>query len=236
MMPVARDVPPPSVPDTATRLLRVERLGFHYGRTSVLTDFSHAFRPGITLVQGYSGCGKSTLLKLVAGYLRPASGSILLPDGGKPTDRRFQREQLGFVFQQLNLLPLATVRRNLELVGTLSGIRGAEIRARTDHLLGRLGLAELQHRRPHSLSGGQQQRAAIARALLKRPRVLLLDEPTSGLDDLNTAVIARLLREELPAGCFCLISTHDARLAPLADESLDFNRFLPPEGHLVSLA
>lgn len=224
------------LPVSAPPSLAVEDLSFSYGRTRVLDAFSHVFHPGITLIQGFSGCGKSTLLKLLAGYLPPASGRILLPDGSPPSQRRYQREQLGFVFQQLNLLPLASIRRNLELVGTLAGLPSSEIRTRTDFLLRRLGLQDYQHRRPHSLSGGQQQRAAIARALLKRPRVLLLDEPTSGLDDLNTAVISRLLREELPPHCFCLISTHDARLAPLADESLDFNRFLPPEGHLVSLA
>lgn len=211
-------------------------LSFGYGRTLVLDRFNHAFTPGITLVRGFSGCGKSTLLKLIAGYLAPRSGTILLPDGRDPASLAYQRQDLGFVFQQLNLLPLASLRRNLELVGALAGLPSAEIRARTDHLLARLGLSEFYDRAPASLSGGQQQRAALARALLKKPRVLLLDEPTSGLDDLNTRVILRLLATELPPGCFCLISTHDARLAELAHESLDFNRFLPVEGHLAALA
>jgi len=147
-----------------------------------------------------------------------------------------RRGALGFVFQQLNLLPLATVERNLEIVGAVAGLSRRILRERIEHLLPRLGLLEFRQRKPTQLSGGQQQRAALARALIKSPRVLLLDEPTSGLDDLNTRVILRLLREELPEGCICLIATHDARLNDLTNATLDFNRFLPVEGHLQALA
>jgi ABC-type lipoprotein export system ATPase subunit len=210
-------------------------LAFGYGRTRVLENFDARFAPGLHLVKGFSGCGKSTLLKLIAGYLAPSAGTIVLPGGGAP-DAAFQRRSLGFVFQQLNLLPLATVRRNLELVGTLAGLRRAEVRARTDKYLALLGLDALADRLPSTLSGGQQQRAAIARALIKEPAVLLLDEPTSGLDDLNCRVIMKLLGSHLPPACVCLVATHDHRLSDLPHEGLDFNRFLPVERHLVALA
>jgi len=118
----------------------------------------------------------------------------------------------------------------------VAGLSRKILRERIEHLLQRLGLLEFRQRKPTQLSGGQQQRAALARALIKSPRVLLLDEPTSGLDDLNTRVILRLLREELPEGCICLIATHDARLNDLTNATLDFNRFLPVEGHLQALA
>lgn len=215
--------------------LTCERLHFGYGRTVVLDDFSTAFKPGITLVKGFSGCGKSTLLKLIAGYLRPTAGAIRLPCGGRPTDRDYQRERLGFVFQQLNLLPLATVRRNLELVGALAGLPRVVLRERIARTLELLGLDALADRLPSTLSGGQQQRAAIARAVIKQPAVLLLDEPTSGLDDLNCRVIMKLLGSHLPADCICLVATHDHRLEELPHEGLDFNRFLPVERHLVAL-
>lgn len=215
--------------------LTCEGLAFGYGRIPVLADFSTAFRPGLTLIKGFSGCGKSTLLKLIAGYLRPTRGSIRLPGGLRPSDPDYQRSRLGFVFQQLNLLPLASVRRNLELVGALAGLPRAKVRERSDHYLHLLGLEELADRLPSTLSGGQQQRAAIARALVKEPAVLLLDEPTSGLDDLNCRVIMKLLGHHLPPDCICLVATHDHRLEALPHEGLDFNQFLPVERHLVAL-
>ena len=210
-------------------------LAFGYGRTRVLDRFDATFKPGLTLVKGFSGCGKSTLLKLVAGYLRPSSGSVTVPGGGPP-DSTFQRRHLGFVFQQLNLLPLASLRRNLELVGTLAGLSRAEVHARTEKYLSLLGLDAYADRLPSTLSGGQQQRAAIARAFIKEPAVLLFDEPTSGLDDLNCRVIMKLLGSHLPPSCVCLVATHDHRLSDLPHEGLDFNRFLPVERHLVALA
>jgi ABC-type lipoprotein export system ATPase subunit len=218
--------------------LACEGLSFRYSAGSrwIIKDFHHVFAPGITFVKGASGCGKSTLLRLLAGYLSPAEGMVKTPRGLDPTEPSFQRQELGFVFQQINLLPLATLERNLELAGSLAGLPTATIRARTSHWLGLLGLNEFARRRPSSLSGGQQQRAAIARALIKEPGVLLLDEPTSGLDDLNTQVIMRALRQYVGQERVCVLCSHDSRLHPIAHEILDFNRFLPLEGHLVALA
>ncbi|MGV3774478.1 MAG: ATP-binding cassette domain-containing protein [Verrucomicrobiales bacterium] len=202
----------------------------------IINKFSHTFPAGITLIKGASGCGKSTLLRLLAGYLIPSSGVVLNPLGKPAKDETFQREQLGFVFQQLNLLPLATVSRNLEMAGTLAGLRPQDTDERIRIWLNLLGLEEYANRRPASLSGGQQQRAAIARALIKNPSVILLDEPTSGLDDLNTQVISRTLQQYVQKEKICVICSHDHRLDSLAHEVLDFNRFLPLERHLVPLA
>lgn len=217
-------------PDSIT----CRNLGFSYEKVAVFEQFNATFHPGLTLIKGYSGCGKSTLLKLIAGYLSPTAGKINLPTTF--TGSTFQRRDLGFVFQQLNLLPLASVRRNLALVGAFAGLSRQVVNERMDKYLQLLGLETLAERTPASLSGGQQQRAAIARALIKEPRVFLLDEPTSGLDDLNCRVIMKLLGTHLPADCICLVATHDQRLATLPHESLDFNQFLPVERHLVALA
>jgi ABC-type lipoprotein export system ATPase subunit len=201
----------------------------------IIDHFTHSFRPGVTLIKGASGCGKSTLLRLLAGFLNPQHGTILTPLGTPPVETRFQRRALGFVFQQLNLLPLATVERNLALAGSLAELPAAQIATNSAHWLSLLGLETYARRLPQSLSGGQQQRAALARALVREPTVLLLDEPTSGLDDLNTRVIVRALEHFVIDGRICVISSHDPRLDSLADEILDFNRFLPLERHLEAL-
>ncbi len=217
--------------------MRCEKLSFRYpaARSWIIERFDHQFKPGITIVKGASGCGKSTLLRLLAGFLRAQEGKIFTP-GGTPPDAEFQRRHLGFVFQLLNLLPLASLERNLEMAGTLAGLSTAQVKLNAERWLTALGLDGFARRLPRSLSGGQQQRAAIARALVKEPHVLLLDEPTSGLDDLNTKVIARTLKDFAVNDRVCVVCGHDARLEHVAHEILDFNRFLPLERHLEALA
>ena len=112
----------------------------------------------------------------------------------------------------------------------------ASIDKDVDEVTELLGIGPLLDRKPGQLSGGQQQRAAIARALIKSPKVLLLDEPTSGLDDDNTKVIKQLLSTSLPQPCFCILSSHDHRLEEIADEIIDFNLRLPIERHLKEVA
>ncbi len=214
-----------------------QHIGFRYRPAYpwVLEDFSHTFEPGVHLVKGFSGCGKSTLLRLGAGYLLPSAGCVRVPPFGEAPDAAFQRAFLGFVFQQMNLLPLASLERNLELASSLAGVSGQELALRARKWLTLLGLEKLSQRLPGSLSGGQQQRASIARALVKEPQVLILDEPTSGLDDLNTEVISKAIRDYIGTSRVCIISTHDHRLEKIADEIIDFNRFLPMERHLETL-
>ena len=122
------------------------------------------------------------------------------------------------------------------MAASLSSLSRADMVQSMATLLDELGLEPLAARRPIELSGGQQQRAAIARALVKRPAVLLLDEPTSGLDDLNTHIIIRQLERYAATGGTCLIATHDHRLDRLQHERIDFNRFLPVERHLETVA
>lgn len=217
--------------------MRCLNLAFHYrpGRPWIIENFNHVFKPGITLIKGVSGCGKSTLLRLLAGFLEPSRGVIITPMGFAPTNAQFQQRELGFVFQHLNLLPLASVERNLTLAASLGGLSARKITENSATWLNQLGLEPYAKRLPLSLSGGQQQRAAIARALVKEPCVLLLDEPTSGLDDLNTRVIGRALEQFVVGDRICVVSSHDARLEPLAHEVLDFNHFLPLERHLEAL-
>ncbi|MDD4888556.1 MAG: ABC transporter ATP-binding protein [Phycisphaerae bacterium] len=174
-------------------------------------------------VMGASGSGKSTLLYLTGGLDRPTSGRILIGDQnithlGDHALTLFRRRRLGFIFQSFNLLPMLTARQNIELPLLLDGVSQAEIRRRTDRLL---GLCELTHRANHvpdELSGGEQQRVAIARALLNEPALLLADEPTGNLDSKTAGTILALLRQlsdEL--GKTVLMVTHEPRAAALAD-------------------
>ncbi|WP_372807479.1 ATP-binding cassette domain-containing protein [Pontiella sp.] len=220
------------------KTLSCEDLTFAYARKAppVFEGQSFCFGQGINLLKGYSGCGKTTLLKIFAGYLKPQAGRILTPSGRLPTAPEYQRREMSFLFQQFNLLPLATVHRNLELAGELAGMGRAEIKDKAGYWIEKLGLAPVAHHKAKNLSGGQQQRAAIARALIKDSQVLLLDEPTSGLDDLNTRLIVQALQEMIDRECICLVCTHDQRLEKLPHEVVDFNRFLPVEGHLLALA
>lgn len=213
--------------------IELERVSYRYpGAATAVFDALDLIVPaGITLAKGFSGCGKSTLLRLVAGLLKPGGGIIRTDSRHRVGSPRYLRQEVGFVFQQLNLLPLASVGRNVRLAVEMAGGDPAE----AGRLIELLGLSRYEHSKPAKLSGGQQQRASIARALAKRPTILLLDEPTSGLDDLNTQVISKAISETLPEGSVCLIATHDKRLDPIADDILDFNTFLPVEEHLKAL-
>ena len=200
-------------------------------KEKVFSNYNLTLKPGITLLKGFSGCGKSTLLRIIASLLNPTKGKIYTTSVHKFGSPIFLRNEVGFVFQQFNLLPLATIRRNISLASDLAGLHKSSAKEWLDAL----GLEKLANKKPIQLSGGQQQRAAIARALAKNPSIILLDEPTSGLDDLNTMVIVNALREKISSDAICLIATHDQRLENFADEILNFNSFLSVEKHLQKM-
>jgi ABC-type multidrug transport system ATPase subunit len=219
-------------------MLKCEVVSYRYSRIAdwALEDFSYEFQPGITILKGFSGCGKSTLLRLLAGYLKPTKGKIETAYGNPWKNLDLHRKRLGFVFQQLNLLPLTSLERNLELANSLSGTSSRKLKEETTEWLSKLGLSEYRKRRPSTLSGGQQQRASIARCLIKKPQIALLDEPTSGLDDLNTQIISKVLSQYVENDAIVIIASHDPRLDTIANEIIDFNSRLPLERHLESLA
>ncbi|NBV87529.1 MAG: ATP-binding cassette domain-containing protein, partial [Verrucomicrobia bacterium] len=174
---------------------------------------------GLSILRGPSGGGKSTLLKLLAGFLTPTRG-ILLTRHGKPPDTGFIRSEVGFVFQQFNLLPAATLRENLLLSGAAAHLPAPAIRKAADFWLERFEIQHLANAPSTDLSGGQLQRAALARALVKNPSLLILDEPTSGLDEGNAKVVAEIISEWCARGHSVVASTHDPRLSaafPSAD-------------------
>jgi putative ABC transport system ATP-binding protein len=172
----------------------------------------------LTAVMGPSGSGKSTLLNLIAGLDRPTQGQVVVDgvDVGKLSEARlarFRRERLGFVFQFFNLLPNLTVLDNVLLPAELVGTGAREATAKARDLLAQLGMADKQNDYPGRLSGGQRQRAAIARALINRPAVILADEPTGALDSRSGDQVMDVIEELNQGGQTVLLVTHDAKVA-----------------------
>lgn len=173
-------------------------------------------RGEFTAVMGPSGSGKSTLLNLVAGLDRPSAGNVVVAGTdlgrlGEAALARFRRERVGFIFQFFHLLPNLTVLENVLIPAQLAGRSRAAARAR--ELMARLGIDQLADRYPAKLSGGQQQRAAIARALINEPELLLADEPTGALDSRSGEQVMELLGDLHRGGQTILLVTHDAKLA-----------------------
>jgi len=209
-----------------TPSLTCRSLSYTYpgGDAPVLDDLDLRIPSGITLLRGYSGCGKSTLLRLLGGLLSPTTGTIDAPNLPPLGSQMFLRQSCGIVFQELNLLPIASVWRNVALSCRIAGVREEDGR----EWIERLGLAKFINQPVEKLSGGQKQRVAIARAICKSPALLLLDEPTSGLDDDNTEIILKAVsRFSETTGGICVIASHDHRLNPIAHELVDFHRLVP---------
>jgi len=189
-------------------VIRVENATKLYGSTNADGAAVHALN-GVSLqiprgefvaIMGPSGCGKSTLLHVLGGLDVLTRGEIYLD--GEPVHRldeggltRLRREKIGFVFQFFNLLPTLTVEENVRLPGVLQNVPGAEIDARCAELLAAVGMEHRARHRLHQLSGGEMQRAALARALLMEPKVLLADEPTGNLDSEASGRVVKLFRE-----------------------------------------
>ena len=177
-------------------------------------------------VMGPSGCGKSTLLHLCGAMDRPSSGQIAV-EGAQVADlneyqlTRLRRERIGFVFQFFNLLPTLSVSENIGLPLLLAGAKGASVEARARYLAERVGLLNRLRHYPQQLSGGEMQRAAIARAIIHNPALLIADEPTGNLDTENGALILKLLSElNAEAGITMLLATHSAEIAAMAPRVL----------------
>jgi lipoprotein-releasing system ATP-binding protein len=186
----------------------------------VLGDVSLALGDGENVaILGPSGSGKSTLLNIVGTLESPTSGRVVL-NGEDPAgldDVRlaaFRNQRIGFVFQEHHLLPQCTVLENVLVPTVAAGPTRPEAVQRARMLLERVGLADRLEHRPAELSGGQRQRAALARALILRPSLLLADEPTGNLDRLAADGVAELLLElQQQEQMMLVVVTHSARLA-----------------------
>lgn len=204
-------------------VIRAENLSKQYGEGELalfaLKDVSFSIYSGeFVVVLGPSGSGKSTLLNMLGGMDRPSSGHLWYRDQdltGQNQDRLsdYRRDTVGFVFQFFNLIPSLTALENVRLAASL--VKEA---ADPEEILAQVGLKGREKHFPAQLSGGEQQRVSIARALVKRPALLLCDEPTGALDSANGQAVVRLLsdiKEKL--GCPVVTITHNTEMADIAD-------------------
>jgi putative ABC transport system ATP-binding protein len=192
-----------------------------------LIDISLIVLPNrFTVISGASGSGKTTLLNLIGCIDRPDRGTIMV--GGKAVHKLdddalsdFRARQLGFIFQNFNLLPVLTAFENVEYPLVLAGIGPVERRARVTQLLEAVGLSGHGRKRPGQLSGGQRQRVAIARALARRPQLVLADEPTANLDSKTGTEIIELMRDlQQRQQVSFIFSSHDPKVLEAADDAV----------------
>ena len=178
-------------------------------------------------VMGPSGSGKSTLLNLVGCLDIPTSGSVLIDgiDTSKLNDDQLtviRRDKIGIIFQQFNLIPTLTAIENVEMPMIFRRVPAQKLRKNAHRLFEMVGLeAMYADHRPNELSGGQQQRVAVARALANDPAIILADEPTGNLDTKTGTGIMNLLKELNGRGATIVVVSHDPRLSPYADKTVE---------------
>ncbi len=169
-------------------------------------------------IMGESGSGKTTLLNILAALDRPTGGTVIL-DGKNLRDVKesavaaFRRDNLGFVFQEFNLLDTFTVEDNIYLPLVLAGKSYKEMHSRLVPIAARLGIEKILKKYPYEISGGQKQRAAVARAMITEPKLILADEPTGALDSRSSDELLRLFTEVNSLGQTILMVTHSVKAA-----------------------
>lgn len=209
-------------------ILSVKQLSKHYkvGKQTVqaITDVSLDIYEGeFIAITGPSGSGKSTLLQILGGLDKPTFGTVSVAGNrlDKMSDRKlsmFRNQMIGFVFQSFYLQPFLSLRRNIEIAGMPNRMKQSERNQRIEQIATAVGLQARLGHKPKELSGGQIQRAAIARALLNQPKIILADEPTGNLDSQNSQEIIALFRRlQQEYGTTVIIVTHDHEIAAQAD-------------------
>lgn len=212
---------------SGTGLLRTEELSVRFGSTDALVDVSVDIVAGeFVAVVGASGSGKSTLLQCLAGIVRPTSGGVFaegerMDRWSDPVRSDWRLTNIGLVFQFGDLLPELSLVDNVRLPLLLAGSDRQTVEQRARHVIDRLGISEVADRRPGQVSGGQLQRAAVARALVHSPAVVLADEPTGALDTTTgQLVLEALLDAAREQGSAVVLVTHEARLSSYCDREI----------------
>lgn len=210
----------------AKNIRKVYATRFGGNQVQALTDVSFTVDEGeYVAIMGESGSGKTTLLKILAALDRPTSGTVLL-DGKDISAIRenqlaaFRRDQLGFVFQDFNLLDTFSLKDNILLPLVLQGMNWREMEANLLPIANQLRIANLLEKYPYEVSGGQKQRAAVCRALITHPRLILADEPTGALDSRATDALLDVFQQINQTGQTLLMVTHSLKAASRAGRIL----------------
>jgi putative ABC transport system ATP-binding protein len=220
-------------PVVSTPAIRVERLCRHYrmGETLIraVDGVNLEVRAGeFVALLGISGSGKSSVLNLIAGLDRPTSGSVIvhqrdLAQLSREELAHYRLHTVGMVFQSFNLIASMTLAENVELPMRFAEVDRAKRDSLANEALARVGLQARKHHRPSELSGGEQQRAALARALINRPQLLLADEPTGNLDSHTGTEIMNMIRDfNQQLGMTVVMVTHERALAERYAQRLIF--------------
>ena len=202
----------------------VQRLGGSH--VQALSDVTFSVEEGeYAAIMGESGSGKTTLLNILAAFDKPTSGEVLLSgrninDISEKEISAFRRENLGFVFQDFNLLDTFTLKENIFLPLVLSGKKYPEMSALLAPVARRLGITDILLKYPYEVSGGQKQRAAVARAVITQPKLILADEPTGALDSRSSDELLDLFAGLNDDGQTILMVTHSIRAASQAKRVL----------------
>lgn len=210
----------------AKNIRKVYATRFGGNQVQALTDVSFTVDEGeYVAIMGESGSGKTTLLNILAALDRPTSGTVLL-DGKDISAIRenqlaaFRRDQLGFVFQDFNLLDTFSLKDNILLPLVLQGMNWREMEANLLPIANQLRIANLLEKYPYEVSGGQNQRAAMCRALITHPRLILADEPTGALDSRATDALLDVFQQINLTGHTLLMVTHSLKAASCAGRIL----------------
>lgn len=227
-------------------IIAVRGLRHSYGEGAFVREVLHGIDvdlpPGeIAIIMGHSGSGKTTFLTLVSALRAVQTGSVRVAgqelQGATDAVLTTARREIGFIFQKHNLIGALTARQNVQMALLID--RPADSVAAADALLAKVGLRGHEHKRPRQLSGGQQQRVGIARALARRPRVILADEPTASLDAQTGREIIEFIQSLARSeGCAVMIVTHDSRILDVADRilTLDDGRMIETDAIFERLA
>lgn len=210
----------------AKNIRKVYATRFGGNQVQALTDVSFTVEEGeYVAIMGESGSGKTTLLNILAALDRPTSGTVLL-DGKDISAIRenqlaaFRRDQLGFVFQDFNLLDTFSLKDNILLPLVLQGMNWREMEANLLPIANQLRIANLLEKYPYEVSGGQKQHAAVCRALITHPRLILADEPTGALDSRATDALLDVFQQINQTGQTLLMVTHSLKAASRAGRIL----------------